>query len=274
MPARSLATLGAALAGGRRLRRRPDRARVRRASRRSRPRAAAGVPAIAVGQHDDAEARRAATTAGASRVYAYRALFEHGDRVLAAWIASLRRGRGARRDDRRPSPPNGSPSGSTARERGAAAAGLDALLVGVGAELRYLTGYLAMPLERLTLLVIPAADGRAGHADRPAARGDAGPDLRRGRRRRTSTVATWEETEDPMRLVAATLEAGLGRPAADVARGRRVGRAARRLRARAAARCCRARASRSRRRCCARSGCARTRTRSSCCGGPPTPPTG
>ena len=50
---------------------------------------AAGVPAIAVGQHDDAEARRAATTAGASRVYAYRALFEHGDRVLAAWISTL-----------------------------------------------------------------------------------------------------------------------------------------------------------------------------------------
>jgi hypothetical protein len=50
---------------------------------------AAGVPAIAVGQHDDAEARRAATNAGASRVYAYRALFEHGDRVLVAWISSL-----------------------------------------------------------------------------------------------------------------------------------------------------------------------------------------
>ncbi len=49
----------------------------------------AGVPAIAVGQHDDADARRAAMAAGASRVYAYRALFEHGDRVLAAWIASL-----------------------------------------------------------------------------------------------------------------------------------------------------------------------------------------
>jgi hypothetical protein len=50
---------------------------------------AAGVQTIAVGQHDDAQARRAATAAGASRVYAYRALFEHGDRVLAAWISSL-----------------------------------------------------------------------------------------------------------------------------------------------------------------------------------------
>ena len=33
--------------------------------------------------------------------------------------------------------------------------GLDALLVGVGADLRYLAGYAALPLERLTLLVIP-----------------------------------------------------------------------------------------------------------------------
>ena len=87
-------------------------------------------------------------------------------------------------DDAAPSPPNGTRSGSPPRASGAAAAGLDALLIGVGAELRYLTGYLAMPLERLTLLVMPAADGRAGDADRPAARGDAGPDLRRGRRRR------------------------------------------------------------------------------------------
>ncbi len=51
--------------------------------------AAAGRPVIAVGQHDDAETRRAATAAGASRVYAYRALFEHGDRVLEAWIDTI-----------------------------------------------------------------------------------------------------------------------------------------------------------------------------------------
>ena len=50
---------------------------------------AAGVPAIAVGQHDDAAQRRAAREAGATRVYAYRALFEHGDRELGAWIAGL-----------------------------------------------------------------------------------------------------------------------------------------------------------------------------------------
>jgi Xaa-Pro aminopeptidase len=36
----------------------------------------------------------------------------------------------------------------------AAAQGVDALLVGVGSDLRYLTGYQAMPLERLTMLVV------------------------------------------------------------------------------------------------------------------------
>jgi hypothetical protein len=49
----------------------------------------AGVPVIAVGQHDDAETRRGAMAAGAARVYAYRALFEHGDRVLEAWLDGL-----------------------------------------------------------------------------------------------------------------------------------------------------------------------------------------
>ncbi|HVA85465.1 MAG TPA: aminopeptidase P family N-terminal domain-containing protein, partial [Candidatus Saccharimonadales bacterium] len=44
-----------------------------------------------------------------------------------------------------------------AAERG----GLDALLIGVGADLRYLTGYVALPLERLTMLVVPAF-GRPG----------------------------------------------------------------------------------------------------------------
>jgi hypothetical protein len=50
---------------------------------------AAGVASIAVGQHDDAPLRRAAKAAGATRVHAYRALFEHGDRELAAWLSAL-----------------------------------------------------------------------------------------------------------------------------------------------------------------------------------------
>lgn len=58
---------------------------------------AAGVAAIAVGQHDDLETRRAAKAAGASRVHAYRALFEHGDRELSAWVAALRAAKEERR---------------------------------------------------------------------------------------------------------------------------------------------------------------------------------
>jgi hypothetical protein len=51
--------------------------------------AGAGLPVIAVGQHDDAPLRRAATEAGAARVHSYRALFEHGERALEAWVATL-----------------------------------------------------------------------------------------------------------------------------------------------------------------------------------------
>src|ERR1044072_8104258 len=42
----------------------------------------------------------------------------------------------------------------------AKAEGFAAILVGVGADMRYLAGYPAMPLERLTMLVLPA-DGDA-----------------------------------------------------------------------------------------------------------------
>ena len=58
---------------------------------------AAGVPSIAVGQHDDVPLRRAAKDAGASRVHAYRALFEHGDRELTTWLTALR---AAKEDER------------------------------------------------------------------------------------------------------------------------------------------------------------------------------
>ena len=47
----------------------------------------AGARVVAVGQHDDAELRRAATKAGASRVFTYRALFEDGPRLLGRWLA-------------------------------------------------------------------------------------------------------------------------------------------------------------------------------------------
>jgi Xaa-Pro aminopeptidase len=77
----------------------------------------------------------------------------------------------------------------------AAAQGIDALLVTPGADLRYLTGYVALPLERLTCLVLPA------HGDPtlvvPALERHAavasGVDV---------DIATWGETDDPFALVA------------------------------------------------------------------------
>jgi Xaa-Pro aminopeptidase len=80
-----------------------------------------------------------------------------------------------------------------------AAAGLDAILVGVGADLRYLAGYPAMPLERLTMLVIPARgawslvvpqlEAAPARLCPPAAAGDL-------------PVVTWEEGSDAYALVA------------------------------------------------------------------------
>jgi DNA-binding NarL/FixJ family response regulator len=49
--------------------------------------AAAGARVVAVGQHDDAALRKAALEAGASRVFSYRALFEHGQRHIESWLA-------------------------------------------------------------------------------------------------------------------------------------------------------------------------------------------
>ena len=73
--------------------------------------------------------------------------------------------------------------------------GIDVLLLSVGADLPWLIGYEAMPLERLTMLVVPA-DGDATlvvprlEAPRVVERGD------------LFTVLPWGETEDPLDLVA------------------------------------------------------------------------
>jgi Xaa-Pro aminopeptidase len=103
-----------------------------------------------------------------------------------------------------------------AARRAAAAAGLEALLVGVGADLRYLAGYDALPLERLTLLVVPAAEGVpmtlvAPRLEVTPAR--TCPAAATG----AVEIATWEETEDPMALVAAKVGAALGCGPGDVA---------------------------------------------------------
>jgi Xaa-Pro aminopeptidase len=79
-------------------------------------------------------------------------------------------------------------------------AGLDAMLIGVGSELRYLAGYEAMPLERLTLLVICRGEAPRLLVPRlELAAAEAGL--------RTSVdIATWEETDDPYALVTAGIK--------------------------------------------------------------------
>ncbi len=47
---------------------------------------AAGVPVIAVGQHDDLALRKRALAAGASRVYSYDKLFRDGPGVIRTWL--------------------------------------------------------------------------------------------------------------------------------------------------------------------------------------------
>jgi Xaa-Pro aminopeptidase len=86
-----------------------------------------------------------------------------------------------------------------------AAAGVDVLLLSLGADLPWLTGYHAMPLERLTMLVMPA-DGEA-YLVVPrleAPRVETHPDLFK--------VRPWEEWEDPVAIVAALAGAGRGHP--------------------------------------------------------------
>jgi Xaa-Pro aminopeptidase len=82
---------------------------------------------------------------------------------------------------------------------GAADAGMDALLVTPGPDLRYLTGYDATAMERLTCLVL-RADARpvlvVPRLERPAAEASPARDL---------TVLDWQETDDPVALVAGLL---------------------------------------------------------------------
>jgi len=77
-----------------------------------------------------------------------------------------------------------------------ATAGVDVTMVSVGADLPWLTGYRAMPLERLTMLVVPV-DGEATmfvprlEVPRVTERAD------------VFRVVGWDETTDPVALVAA-----------------------------------------------------------------------
>jgi Xaa-Pro aminopeptidase len=73
--------------------------------------------------------------------------------------------------------------------------GVDVLLLSVGPDLPYLTGYEAMPLERLTMLVLPREGDAALVVPRlEAPRVEERPDL--------FSLVPWDETDDPVELVA------------------------------------------------------------------------
>jgi Xaa-Pro aminopeptidase len=102
-----------------------------------------------------------------------------------------------------------------AAQASAADAGLVALLVGVGADLRYLTGYPAHPSERITMLVIPTIGTPSLIAPRlEAAPAQACPPAVAG----DLPVVTWDETDDPHALVADLVRASRGGTSAVVGR--------------------------------------------------------
>jgi Xaa-Pro aminopeptidase len=90
--------------------------------------------------------------------------------------------------------------------------GVTALLITPGADLRYLVGYQAMPLERLTCLVVPAAGDPVlvvPRLERPAALASPAASL-------GIEITPWDETDDPFALVARLLPGGDTRhPAGD-----------------------------------------------------------
>src|SRR5437763_13034198 len=72
---------------------------------------------------------------------------------------------------------------------------VDVLLLSVGPDLPYLTGYEAMPLERLTMLVLPADGDAALVVPRlEAPRVTEHPEL--------FSIVPWDETDDPVERVA------------------------------------------------------------------------
>lgn len=97
--------------------------------------------------------------------------------------------------------PSYSPDRLLAAQRSAAAAGLDALLITPGGDLRYLAGYDAVALERLTCLVLPATGDPiliVPRLERPAA--EVAPGVRSG-----MTIADYPDGSSPYPLVARAL---------------------------------------------------------------------
>jgi Xaa-Pro aminopeptidase len=85
--------------------------------------------------------------------------------------------------------------------RAAATAGLDALLLGAGADLRYLTGYDTLPLPRLTCLVLPVDGDPVLLVPRlEAPRTETTPVASLG-----VEVRPWDDTDDPHAVAARLL---------------------------------------------------------------------
>ncbi len=85
--------------------------------------------------------------------------------------------------------------------------GVDALLLSLGADLPWLSGYVAMPLERLTMLVVPAA-GSSEQATLvvpalEAPRVTPVPEV--------FSVRPWGEMEDPVEIVASLVRRSTGK---------------------------------------------------------------
>ena len=95
--------------------------------------------------------------------------------------------------------------------RATEAGGLDALLVSPGADLRYLTGYQALPLERLTCLVVPAEGDPflvVPELERPAAQASPAGAL-------GIEIKGFAETDDAYELIARRLPPHTARFAVD-----------------------------------------------------------
>jgi Xaa-Pro aminopeptidase len=84
--------------------------------------------------------------------------------------------------------------------------GIDALMLGPSADFRYLTGYETMPMERLTMLVLPAdGDARIVTPGFEASLAPKGLGIE---------IDPWGETEDPIALAVKALPRGARRIAA------------------------------------------------------------
>src|SRR5215218_5528553 len=72
--------------------------------------------------------------------------------------------------------------------------GVDTIMLSAGADLPWLTGYTAMPLERLTMLILPSeGDAVLVLPQLEVARVQPHPEL--------FSVRAWGETQDPVEIV-------------------------------------------------------------------------